>query len=189
MIEAFSPKTVGKRLVVRKASFRTKKDKFEELEEFWYNTVERILVRLLQKKNEFRDRIEVTKSQLAIATAGEGAHPTEQHLAAVVAEREREHYQAERKFTKDVRDLIKSIDFDDKADLIYLVRGGDEARPAWYYVLVDRSKKLGFLKALQTDMISVEDFGTVLESGYGERPSQEVTERIRREYDLDSDPD
>ena len=43
-----------------------------------------------------------------------------------------------------------------KADLIYLVKGVDDERNAWYYVLVERLKLSLFLKALNDDIIHLE---------------------------------
>ncbi len=40
-----------------------------------------------------------------------------------------------------------------QAELIYLVKGIDAGRNAWYYVLVDRLKTQLFLKALNDDII------------------------------------
>ncbi|MFT5703262.1 MAG: hypothetical protein ACJAZX_000268 [Rickettsiales bacterium] len=71
-----------------------------------------------------------------------------------------------------------------KADLIYLVKGIDDSRNAWYYVLVEREKLQEFLKALNDDIIHLESFGLILYSAYGDEPPVEITEKLKKEYDI-----
>ncbi len=81
---------------------------------------------------------------------------------------------------------IKSVDPKKKmqADLIYLVKGLDAGRNAWYYVLVDRLKLQLFLKALNDDIIHLENYGKILFSAYGEEPPAEVTDALKEEYGI-----
>ncbi len=71
-----------------------------------------------------------------------------------------------------------------QADLIYLVKGLDAGRNAWYYVLVDRLKLQLFLKALNDDIIHLENYGKILFSAYGEEPPAEVTDALKEEYGI-----
>ena len=71
-----------------------------------------------------------------------------------------------------------------KADLIYLVKGVDDDRNAWYYVLVERLKLSLFLKALSDDIIHLENYGEVLYSAYGDEPPQETTDKVKSEYGI-----
>jgi hypothetical protein len=57
-----------------------------------------------------------------------------------------------------------------KADLVYLVKGIDDKRKAWYYVMVERNKKSEFKIALGNEIIHLENYGTILHSAYGESP-------------------
>ena len=68
------------------------------------------------------------------------------------------------------------------ADLIYLVKGIDDNRNAWYYVLVDRLKVSLFLKALNDDIIHLENYGKILYSAYGDEPPKDITDKIKEEY-------
>ena len=77
-------------------------------------------------------------------------------------------------------DSIKSS----KSDLIYLVKGIDDNRQAWYYVLVERLKLSLFLKALNDDIIHLENYGEVLYSAYGENPPEEITNSLKAEYGI-----
>lgn len=72
-----------------------------------------------------------------------------------------------------------------KADLIYLVKGVDAGSNAWYYVLVDRLKLQLFLKALNDDIIHLENYGVILFSAYGDEPPQEVTNKLKAEYGIE----
>lgn len=71
-----------------------------------------------------------------------------------------------------------------QADLIYLVKGIDAGRNAWYYVLVDRLKLQLFLKALNDDIIHLENYGKILYSAYGDEPPADVTNKLKGEYGI-----
>jgi hypothetical protein len=71
-----------------------------------------------------------------------------------------------------------------KADLIYLVKGVDDNRNAWYYVLVERLKLSLFLKALNDDIIHLENYGIILYSAYGDEPPQDITDQLKKEYGI-----
>ncbi len=71
-----------------------------------------------------------------------------------------------------------------KADLIYLVKGVDAGRSAWYYVMVERLKLQLFLKALNDDIIHLENYGVILYSAYGEEPPKEITDKLKGEYGI-----
>lgn len=71
-----------------------------------------------------------------------------------------------------------------KAELIYLVKGVDAGRNAWYYVLVERLKVQLFLKALNDDIIHLEEYGKILYSAYGDEPPEEITNALKKEYGI-----
>ncbi len=81
---------------------------------------------------------------------------------------------------------IKQVDPQKKmqAELIYLVKGVDAGRNAWYYVLVDRLKVQLFLKALNDDIIHLENYGKILFSAYGDEPPTEITNQLKEEYGI-----
>ncbi len=70
------------------------------------------------------------------------------------------------------------------AQYIYLIRGVDAGRNAWYYVLVERLKVQLFLKALNDEIIHLEKYGKILYSAYGDEPPAEVTKAIKDEYGI-----
>ncbi len=71
-----------------------------------------------------------------------------------------------------------------QAELIYLVKGVDAGRNAWYYVLVERLKVQLFLKALNDDIIHLENYGKILYSAYGDEPPSEITNELKEEYGI-----
>ncbi len=81
---------------------------------------------------------------------------------------------------------LKPIDPQKKmqAELIYLVKGIDAGRNAWYYVLVDRLKVQLFLKALNDEIIHLENYGKILFSAYGDEPAEDVTSSLKEEYGI-----
>lgn len=71
-----------------------------------------------------------------------------------------------------------------QADLIYLVKGVDDGRNAWYYVMVERLKLSLFQKALNDDIIHLENYGVILNSAYGDEPPAEITEELKKKYGI-----
>ena len=71
-----------------------------------------------------------------------------------------------------------------QAEQIYLVKGVDAGRNAWYYVLVERIKVPLFLKALNDDIIHLEDYGQILFSAYGDEPPADIVHRLKEEYSV-----
>lgn len=71
-----------------------------------------------------------------------------------------------------------------QADLVYLVKGIDDGRNAWYYVLVERLKLSLFQKALNDDIIHLENYGKILYSAYGDEPPQDITDKLKKEYGI-----
>jgi len=71
-----------------------------------------------------------------------------------------------------------------QADLIYLVKGVDDGRNAWYYVMVERLKLSLFQKALNDDIIHLENYGIILHSAYGDEPPVEIAEDLKKKYGI-----
>ncbi len=69
-------------------------------------------------------------------------------------------------------------------DLVYLVKGEDRGRSAWYYVLVvdDKETIRAFKAALEDDTINLSRYGQILKSGWGKIPPNEVTDEIEKQY-------
>ena len=65
-----------------------------------------------------------------------------------------------------------------------LVAKNTDRKNTWYYVLVERPKLQLFLKALNDDIIHLENYGKVLYSAYGDEPPQDVTDALNAEYGI-----
>jgi len=84
------------------------------------------------------------------------------------------------KKTDAIDDAVKKAN----SDLVYLVKGLDRGRKAWYYVLVERLKLSLFLKALNDPIIHLEKYGKILYSAYGEEPPKDIVEKIKKEFGI-----
>ena len=89
--------------------------------------------------------------------------------------------------TKDLRWRIPKMSFVEKVklsrgNLVYLVRGKDDGKPAWHYVFVDKLKQPLFLEAVESGTVDCAQFGEILESGWGENPNPEITRSIEKRY-------
>lgn len=78
-----------------------------------------------------------------------------------------------------------------EAERIFLVKGDDRDRPAWYYVLVvdDDEKMRLFIEKIQKTnaverSIDLTNYGQVLESGWGEDPPNIIHDSIEKQYGL-----
>jgi hypothetical protein len=65
---------------------------------------------------------------------------------------------------------------------VFLVRGKDNGRAAWHYILVPKDKENELKKQRAGTNIDVADFGKIIKSGWGEDPSDEIRKEIEEEY-------
>lgn len=86
-------------------------------------------------------------------------------------------------FTKQKKGSFVSALFGSRPDCIFLVKGKDTTnRPAWYYVMVDKSKKDTFEHIEGKQSLNLNDYGTILHSGYGDEPPPEMKKKMEDEY-------
>jgi len=64
-------------------------------------------------------------------------------------------------------------------DYVYLVRGKDHDKEAWYYVLVNNGCKEQFKIALERDRINLEKHGIVVCSGWGNKPPDDIEAKLQ----------
>ena len=70
-----------------------------------------------------------------------------------------------------------------RGDLFYKVVATDTTnRRAYYFILLDKGKKEAFLKLTESDHFDLKDYGTIVESGYGEEPPEEIKQRLKEKY-------
>lgn len=71
-----------------------------------------------------------------------------------------------------------------KRSLVYLVRAESKPsmRMAWYYIQIASKAKLPvFLKKVKTGA-SLEEFGTILFSGWGTEPPDDIRQKVKTMY-------
>lgn len=70
-----------------------------------------------------------------------------------------------------------------RPDHIFLIRGRDASgERAWYYVIIDKGKLDLFKAKIGTPFLRLTDYGQILNSGFGEEPSEEVKRFMEIEY-------
>ena len=74
------------------------------------------------------------------------------------------------------------IDRTINSSYVYLVKGDDKGKPAWYYVLVDKKKVNPFKVQLAAEMMDLEEYGHILCSGYGQDPPEEKKKQIENQF-------
>jgi hypothetical protein len=74
------------------------------------------------------------------------------------------------------------VALEQRASLVYLVRGKDGGQAAWHYVLVDKPKLDAFKRGLATGSLDVSRYGKILYSGWGQDPPANIVSLIEREY-------
>lgn len=66
---------------------------------------------------------------------------------------------------------------------IFLVRGKDSTgHSAWFYVSIALEKRAGFKKLSGCERLDLAEYGTVIESGYGDSPPMHIRARMKDEY-------
>ncbi len=81
---------------------------------------------------------------------------------------------------------------DSFADLVctfvILARGRTEEQlPCWSYVAIKPSQALSFKDACMRGAIQIEEYGTILEEGLGENPSDEIRQKMARNFGVRQD--
>ncbi len=67
-------------------------------------------------------------------------------------------------------------------ELLWLVRGKDRGMDCWHYILVEKSKLPMFKVRVKTDFIQLDDYGQVIESGWGKNPPEEIEKKIKEQF-------
>lgn len=76
-------------------------------------------------------------------------------------------------------DIVKSSRTSD----IFLIRGKDTTgRRAWYYLLVEKTKKRLFESDVKRPQMQLTDYGTIVYSGYGENPPDDIKTKMFDDY-------
>ena len=90
---------------------------------------------------------------------------------------ERKHEQLIKLLFENNADVQMRLE-EDPINRVYLVRGKDKGKPAWHYVKVEKHLLGLFLKRAKEGNLDVADYGTVLESGWGNNPPEDTRKKI-----------
>jgi hypothetical protein len=66
---------------------------------------------------------------------------------------------------------------------IFLVVSKTGADYAWYYVLLEKSKKHVFSRILGNKPLQLADYGKILYSGWGQTPPDEIRMAVEKEFE------
>ena len=71
-----------------------------------------------------------------------------------------------------------------ECDRVFLVRGKDSGRSAWYYVLLEDDEDViqRFHDEIKGENLNLSEFGEIIKSGYGEDPPNQVKDWIDERY-------
>lgn len=84
--------------------------------------------------------------------------------------------------------LGKTPQAEESIATVVLVRGeGAQGQPQWAYALIPAEQFLAFREAEAAGAYDLAEFGTVLHSGAGENPPDELVQRMAEEYGCDAD--
>jgi len=84
-------------------------------------------------------------------------------------------------------EFTAAIDGDEVASGIYLVKGKDQQRKAWYYVSVDPARTEIFKTNLKASAINLAHHGYIICSAFGDEPPQKQKEQLEQDYFIFND--
>lgn len=73
-----------------------------------------------------------------------------------------------------------------RASDVYLVRGLNENRPAWYYIEVEKLKIPIFNELCENKStgVNLAAFGRIIDSGWGDEPDNNSRKKIEEKYGI-----
>lgn len=79
-------------------------------------------------------------------------------------------------------------EIDDSVAIIELVTGQIKEKPFWTYISMYPSKYLDYQEKIQSGQsVKLEDYGIVIDKGWGSEPPQDVQERMKKHFGADND--
>ena len=67
-------------------------------------------------------------------------------------------------------------------ELIWLVKAEDGGNPCWYYLQLEKTKLILFKARGRTDSLKLTDYGTILYSGWGDAPPEDIKQKIKDDF-------
>lgn len=72
-----------------------------------------------------------------------------------------------------------------KANNIFLIRAVEGGRPCYFYMLIRQEHARNIAELVAKGSVDLANYGTVLASGYGENPPEDVQQRMHDEYQFE----
>jgi hypothetical protein len=69
-----------------------------------------------------------------------------------------------------------------RSELVWLVKAGDQGRPCWYYVQVEKAKLELFKARLKGGPFPLTEYGVILYSGWGKEPPEDIQKAIKEQF-------
>lgn len=67
---------------------------------------------------------------------------------------------------------------------VRFITGMERGRAAWYVVKLSPEHYHEYKKAMKLTALNLKSFGTIILSGWGKTPPEDVIEKIKKEYQL-----
>lgn len=71
--------------------------------------------------------------------------------------------------------------------VLVLCRGEIDGQPGWAYVAIKPTAASAFREACEQGGVDLDEYGTILEAGTGEEPSQEIKDKMRERFGMRDD--
>jgi len=68
---------------------------------------------------------------------------------------------------------------------IYLVTCKDPSGRNCFYFVISNPRKMSLLAKIKDGFFNINDYGKIIASGFGDKPSEEVLQRLKLEYNFD----
>jgi hypothetical protein len=69
-----------------------------------------------------------------------------------------------------------------RTELVWLVTGTDKGQACWHFLYVDKIKLEIFKARLKTGSLELKDYGTILYSGWGTEPPEDIKQKIQEQF-------
>ena len=89
---------------------------------------------------------------------------------------------------KQLKEFLNAQDVFSEMELILLVKGKIQGQPVWHYMLANRTHYHILREKVRGGPIDVNDYESVIKSGWGESPTQADRDEIERKYSPDKIP-
>lgn len=69
---------------------------------------------------------------------------------------------------------------------IRFIKATEQGKPCWFYVRLTPEKYQEYVKSLKTGKMDIVEYGEILESDWGDYPSEDVIRFMKQEYNYET---